>query len=90
MQYTSTSTVDNHLLNSNILVTQWCTSNTDEIEQYNIAYNTMMAALYCKANTGRIENTFMAKHISRNSFSTTNKTKPAHLAIINSITTYCN
>jgi hypothetical protein len=90
MQYTSTSTVDNHIFNSNLLVTQWCSSNTDEVSNYNIAHNTMMAALYSKINTARIENTFIANDSSHNSFDTKNKAMQMNKTIIDSIINYCN
>jgi hypothetical protein len=90
MQYTTTSTIDNNNYNNAILVTQWCSSNTDEVSQYNNAYNSMMAALYSKINTARIENTFVNSSISHNSFDATNKSEVTNKAIINSITTYCN
>jgi hypothetical protein len=94
MQYISTSTVDNNVLNNKIEVTQWCTSSTDEVSQYNkalnAAQNNMIAALYNEANTARCENSFVANSISNSTFNTSSNAKKINQKIIASIKTYSN
>lgn len=94
MQYISTSTVDNNVLNNKIQVTQWCTSSTDEVSQYNkalnAAQNNMIAALYNKANTARCENSFIVNSTSKSTFCTSNEAEKINQKIIASIKTYSN